>query len=530
MVAGIFLPGVWSLMEAERQVPLVQMVGISKTFGSVRANVGIDFDVFPGEVHTLLGENGAGKSTLMNILNGLYQPDTGAIKVKGRQWRFSSPRDAIAAGIGMVHQHFMLVPVLTVWENMIMGLPDLEAILPRKAVIERIRELSSRYGLDVEPEAQVWQLSVGEQQRVEILKMLYRRAELLVLDEPTSVLTPQEVNHLFNTIRQMTAEGHGVVFISHKLEEVMEISDRITILRKGEVVETLSGRNVTREGLAEKMVGRKVVFAVDKSVVNAGETVLEAEGICALNDRGLPAVRNLSLSIREGEILGIAGIAGNGQKELCEALTGLRPVQFGRVILRGKDLTGARPMDFIRAGVSCIPADRKGTGLVGNMNLRENFALKNFWRKPYARGIFLSWENIAGQTGRIVERYEVSTPGLGVPVRNLSGGNQQRLMLGRELSGTPTLIVAMQPTWGLDVGATEFVREQLLRQREQGAAILLVSEDLEEVMALSDRLAVIHKGEIMGTVEDPRGVSEEELGLMMAGIRREQVPGKAAGR
>ena len=509
-------------METQTQSPLVQMRGISKAFASVRANSKIDFDVFPGEVHTLLGENGAGKSTLMNVLNGLYKPDSGTISVKGQPSRFSSPRDAIATGIGMVHQHFMLVPVLTVWENMIMGLPGLEAVLPRKEVVEKIRALSERYGLRVEPEARVWQLSVGEQQRVEILKMLYRQAEILVLDEPTSVLTPQEVRHLFDTIRQMTAEGHGVVFISHKLDEVMEISDRITILRKGEVVETLLGRTATREELAEKMVGRKVVFAVDKAVLNAGETVLEAEGICALNDRGLPAVRNLGLSIREGEILGIAGIAGNGQRELCEALSGLRPVQFGRVLLLGKDMTGARPMEFVKAGVSYIPADRKGTGLVGAMNLRENFTLKNFWRKPYAKGIFLSWENVAGETGRIVERYGVSTPGLGVPVKNLSGGNQQRLMLGRELSGTPRLIVAMQPTWGLDVGATEFVREQLLRQRDRGAAVLLVSEDLEEVMALSDRLAVIHKGEIMGVVEDPRAATEEDLGLMMAGIRRNE--------
>ena len=501
-----------------QQAPLVEMRGISKAFATVRANAGIDFDVRPGEVHTLLGENGAGKSTLMNILNGLYIPDSGTIRVKGENRRFSSPRDAIAAGIGMVHQHFMLVQVLTVWENMIMGLPGLEAILPKKTVIKRIQDISTRYGLGVEPEARVWQLSVGEQQRVEILKMLYRRAEILVLDEPTSVLTPQEVHHLFNTIRQMTAEGHGVVFISHKLDEVMEISDRITILRKGEVVETLSGRNVSKEELAEKMVGRKVVFAVDKTVLNLGETVLETDGVCALNDRGLPAVRNLSLSIREGEILGIAGIAGNGQRELCEALSGLRPIQFGRVILMGVDMTGAHPMEFFKAGVGYIPADRKGTGLVGSMNLRENFNLKNFWRKPYSRGIFLSWENVAGETGRIVERFGVATPGLGVPVRNLSGGNQQRLMLGRELSGTPRLIVAMQPTWGLDVGATEFVRDQLLRQRERGAAILLVSEDLEEVMALSDRLAVIHKGEIMGVVDDPRGVTEEELGLMMAGI------------
>ncbi len=504
-------------MESSIKSPLVEMKDISKSFAAVRANVGINFDVRPGEVHTLLGENGAGKSTLMNILNGLYIPDSGSIRIRGDLCRFASPRDAIAAGIGMVHQHFMLVPVLSVWENMIMGLPDLAAVLPRKAVIERIRELSCRYGLEVEPEAKVWQLSVGEQQRVEILKMLYRKAEVLVLDEPTSVLTPQEVQHLFNTIRQMTSEGHGVIFISHKLDEVMEISDRITILRKGEVVETLSGRSVTKEELAEKMVGRKVLFTVDKEVLNAGETVLAADGICALNDRGLPSVRNLSLTIREGEILGLAGIAGNGQRELCEVLSGLRPIQFGRVDFLGRDMTGAHPMEFIRAGLSYIPADRKGTGLVGTMNLRENFNLKNYWKKPYAKGIFLSWENVAGETGRIVERFGVSTPGLGVPVRNLSGGNQQRLMLGRELSGTPRLIVAMQPTWGLDVGATEFVREQLLRQRERGAAILLVSEDLEEVMALSDRLAVIHKGEIMGVVDDPSVITEEDLGLMMAG-------------
>lgn len=505
--------------------PLVDLRGITKIFMGTPANDGVDFDLRPGEVHALLGENGAGKSTLMNVLCGLYRPDGGRISLSGKEVHFRTPADAIAAGIGMVHQHFMLIPVQTVWENMILGQEGLGFVLNKRAICRRIAELADRYGLHVDAERPVWQLSIGEQQRVAILRMLYREAKVLILDEPTAVLTPQEARRLFETLARMKAEGHGIIFISHKLDEVTEISDRVTILRRGKRIGTVKTANVGSEELAEMMIGSRVVQAVNKRDALSGDVLLRAEAICAKSDKELPVLHDLSLALRRGEILGLAGVDGNGQTELCEALVGLRRLTGGSLFLGDREMTGASVRDFLAAGVRYIPADRRGTGLVPTMNLRENYALRHYWRKAYAKGPFMAWETLAGQTGRVTERFDVVTPSLAIPVRMLSGGNLQKLMLARELDGEPQVVVAMQPTWGLDVGATAFVRERLLEARSRGAAIFLVSEDLEELLALSDRLAVIHKGRLMGLLDDPRRATEEMLGLMMAGRPLESLKG-----
>jgi simple sugar transport system ATP-binding protein len=504
------------------------MEGIVKSFFGIKANDNIHFDVRRGEIHTLLGENGAGKSTLMNVLCGLYTPESGTIRIDGREQEFKSPRDAIAAGIGMLHQHFMLIPSRTVWENVALGNRDLPQILPKDEIIGRIRKLSQTYGLNVDPRAQVWQLSIGEQQRAAIVKMLYRQAHILILDEPTAVVTPQEARHLFSIIRKMASEGHGIIFISHKLDEVMEISDRVTVLRKGCNAGTVSVKDATKEKLAEMMVGRRVTFQINKTVQNPGEAVVEVEKLNVRDDRDTLKVKDFSMILRKREILGLAGVSGNGQQELCEALSGLRKPDSGTVKVDGKDLAGRDPKTFLKHRVTYIPADRKGTGLVPNMNIRENIALRKYWKEEYTRyGAFIHWENIAGHTGRLVERFKVANPGLGYPVRLLSGGNMQKLMLARELSDNPRAIIAMQPTWGLDVGATLYVREILLAQRDRGAAILLVSDDLEEIFAVSDRVAVIYGGRIMGIVDDVDAITEEELGLMMAGTVLERYRGKA---
>ena len=510
-------------MSTVQQEPLVTMRGIEKVFVGVRANAEVDFDLDRGEVHTLLGENGAGKSTLMNILSGLYTPDSGSIAVKGLPQAFRSPRDAIRAGIGMVHQHFMLVPTLSVWENVALGLEGNSILMDKDLIVKRIRDIQDRYGIHVDPMTPVWQISIGEQQRVAIIKALYRNAEILILDEPTSVLTPQEARALFETIRQITAERHGVVFISHKLDEVMDISDRITVLRKGRKVATLPVAEVTKESLAEMMVGRKVVFQVGKTLQNPGRVALEARDLVVRGDRGRTRVDHFSLDVRQKELLGLAGVSGNGQEELCDALAGIRKIEAGSIKVDGYELAGRPIREFQKRGVSYIPADRMGTGLVRGMNLRENIALRKYWRKEFTRfRFFIHWENIAGRTGQLVERFGVVHPGLGYPARMLSGGNLQKLMLARELTDDPKVVIGVQPTWGLDVSATLFVRETLLEQRDKGAGVLLVSDDLEEILSLSDRIAVIHNGRLMGLVEDPDSVTEEQLGLMMAGTCLEE--------
>lgn len=493
------------------------MTGIDKIFFGAYANRGVDFDLRAGEVHALLGENGAGKTTLMNVLTGIYAPDAGQIRLEGRCVRFRSPKDAIARGIGMVHQHFMLVPVLSVWENMILGMPDVPVVLDKKGTIARIRGLSERYGLAVDPEAKIWQLSIGEQQRVEILKMLYRGTKVLILDEPTSVLTPQEVADLFTTLRVMTAAGHGIVLISHKIEEVLSIASRLTVLRKGRKAGAVEAAVTAPGALAEMMVGR-VPKCVVKTAADSGAAVLSCRGLAARNDRNAVALRDVSFDLRAGEILGVAGVAGSGQGELCEALCGLRALDAGEIVMGGTNVAGSSPRDFIRRGVSYIPVDRKGVGLAPNMNLRENVALKRYWRKPAAVGkFFLDWGYIAELTDELIEKYGVVAQSPESPARILSGGNLQKLMLARELSDRPSVIVAMHPVWGLDVGAAEFVHERLLEERARGAGILLVSEDLDELFELSDRIMVICRCEIMGVIDNPCDVTKEEIGLLMAG-------------
>lgn len=491
------------------------MKGITKRFSGVTANNNVNFSVEAGEVHALLGENGAGKSTLMNVLYGLYHPDEGEVIIGGKPCIFNSPSDAISAGIGMVHQHFMLVQTQTVWENMILGL-DMPFILPKKQIIDKINELGEKYGLAVDPLVQVWQLSMGEQQRVAILQMLYRSAKVLILDEPTAVLTPQESTRLFKTITRMTADGHGVIFISHKMNEVMNETNRVTVLRKGERVGTVKTAETTQERLSEMMMGRKISLEIHKPKCELGRIVLEADNVSALNDRGLPAVRGISFRLREREIIGVAGVAGNGQLELCEALFGLRDIG-GSVKIDGKNITNATSREFLNSSVHYIPADRRGTGMVPNLDVRSNSILTNYWKNPISNGNSIDWRLADVYTESIVHDFNVSTPSSGTPVRSLSGGNLQKLMLGRELSSKPKVLIAMHPTWGLDVAATHYVRERIVGAAVDGAGVLLISEDIDELIALSDRLAVIFKGEFMGIISHPKAIAIENIGLMMAG-------------
>jgi simple sugar transport system ATP-binding protein len=508
-------------MENSKQ--LVSMRGISKIFYDSYANKEVDFDLFPGEVHSLLGENGAGKTTLMNCLAGIYLPDSGTIEIEGKPVVLSNPRAAIENGIGMVHQHFMLVPVFTVWENMVLGLKNEPLSLNKNKITARIKELSEKYGLKVDPDAKIWQLSIGEQQRVEILKMLYRGTKVLILDEPTSVLTPQETRELFRTLKNMVASGHGIVLISHKIEEIMEISDRLTVLRKGVKIGTVEAKGVSKARIAEMMVGHQLKgIAINPDRPVPGKVVLSCSGISARNDRDLPALTNLSLSIHKGEILGIAGVDGNGQEELCEVLAGLRIPDEGNVYVDGMDITGSRTRKFIGSGISYIPADRKGVGLIPNMNIAENMPLKNYWTPPVeVKKYFMDWKYVSKFAAERIGKYDVVAPSLHAPVRILSGGNLQKLMLSREISDDTKVIIAMQPTWGLDVGAAEFVHQRLMEARDMGVAILLISKDLQELQSISDRIAVIYNGSIIGTIDNPQHTDTEKIGLMMAGIKDE---------
>jgi len=506
---------------AETSPFAIRMEGITKRFPGVLANSQIDFSVRQGEIHALLGENGAGKTTLMKILTGLYQPDEGQIWIDGRIVAVRSPRDAIDLGIGMVHQHFMLVESHTVAENIILGLDAPRFVLNLGRVEREIAELADRYRLQVDPRAKIWQLSVGEQQRVEILKALYRGARILVMDEPTAVLTPQEAEELFSTLRSMAAEGHTVIFISHKLREVMSVADRITVLRRGEVVDTVLVRDTSKEDLAQKMVGREVLFRLGKQKSVAGEVVLDIDGLGALSDKGLEALKDVSLTVRRGEILGVAGVAGNGQRELAETIVGLRPVTGGRIRVAGEDVTDHSPREVIDRGVAYVPEDRMGAGLVMNLSVAENLILRCYRDPPICSRFFLDGDAIAGRAEELVQAYDVMTPGIRTRTRLLSGGNLQKLILAREISSEPVLMVAVYPTRGLDVGATEAVRGLLLDQRQAGGGILLISEDLDELLSMSDRIVVLYEGQIMG-VMDAREATVEKLGLMMAGsVERE---------
>jgi ABC-type uncharacterized transport system ATPase subunit len=498
----------------------VRMVGITKRFPGVLANDHVDFEAYPGEIHALLGENGAGKSTLMNILFGMYRPDEGEVYVHGGKVRLTSPREAIQQGIGMVHQHFMLVEVQTVAENVTLGLNESRFFLSLANTKHRIEELAQKYGLQVDPEARIWQLSVGEQQRVEILKMLYRGADILIMDEPTAVLTPQEAKELFNILRRMATEGHTVIFITHKLDEVMAISDRITILRGGRVVSTVSTPDTNKEALARMMVGRSVLFRVEKPHATTGEIVLQVEGLQARNDKRLPALKGVSFDVHQGEILGIAGIAGNGQRELAEVITGLRQAAGGCIRIGNTDVTNCAPCQIIEKGVGHVPEDRVGMGLVPNLAVSDNIIMKAYRQPKLSDGPFLNRLSIRRFVDGLIKLFNITAPSQDTPVRLLSGGNLQRTILAREISALPSLLVAMHPTRGLDIGATESVHKMLLEQRSNGAAILLISEDLDEILALSDHIAVLYEGEIMGTLPvEEAGM--EKLGLMMGGALRE---------
>ena len=507
--------------------PAVEMHGIVKRFPGVTANDHADLIVTPGEIHALLGENGAGKSSLMNVLAGLYRPDAGEIRLHGQPAAIHSPRDATGLGIGMVHQHFMLVEPQTVAENVILGLPTPRFRLDMEGAEGEIRKLATRYGLQVDPATYVWQLSVGEQQRVEILKILYRGADILILDEPTAVLTPQESEELGRTLRQMTDEGKAVIFITHKLDEVMAFSDRVTVLRRGRTVANLITAETSKRELAREMVGREVVFRIDRSiyqvdpqVLQTAQPMLTVQNLSALNDKGLPALRDVSLGVRQYEILGIAGVAGNGQRELAEIITGLRSASGGHVLLGEHDVTNKRPRRSIDLGLSHVPEDRMHTGLVANMSVSDNLILKNYRHPPLSRLGFLMDQAIRRFSNQLIEEYEIATPSRETSIKGLSGGNLQKAILAREVTAGGDLMVAIHPTRGLDVGATEWVQRKLLEQRQNGAAILLISGDLDELLAVSDRIAVIYEGRVMGIVPVAEA-DVEEIGLMMAGAALE---------
>lgn len=496
-------------------VNVVNMKGIVKRFPGVLANDHVDFALKKGEIHALLGENGAGKSTLMNVLAGLYKPEAGTIYVNDKPVSFSNPRQAIAAGIGMVHQHFMLVPTQTVTENILLGLDTPRFRLQLKEYDRIISEFGKRFGLEVDPTAKIWQLSVGEQQRIELLKMLYRGAEVLIMDEPTAVLAPSEIDDLFAIMRKMIDQGKSIIFISHKLNEVMAIADEVTVLRRGKV----TAANVPTKGstvreLACLMVGREVIFDLERKPQEPGDVVADVKDLYALNDKGLPALQGVSFNVRSGEIVGLAGVAGNGQRELAEALTGMRKCTKGSVCIQCDDVTNKDARACIQHNVSHIPEDRNHVGTAPNLSITDNLIMKKYNQRPIGNGWFLNMHTAEKFAGELKEIYDIIAPTLNTPVRLLSGGNLQRVILAREISANPAFMVAVQPTRGLDVGAIEGVQRLLLAQREAGAAILLISEELDELLSLSDRIYVIYEGKIMGEVCDG---NVEKIGLMMTG-------------
>jgi general nucleoside transport system ATP-binding protein len=507
---------------------IVEMRGIVKRFPGVLANDHVDFELRPGEIHALLGENGAGKSTLMNVLAGLYKQDAGIIKINGNAVEFSSPRDAINSGIGMVHQHFMLVPSQTVTENILLGLDDPSFFMRLNEYDAKIAKMGDQFGLRVDPRAKIWQLSVGEQQRVELLKMLYRGVNVLIMDEPTAVLAPQEIEGLFETLRAMIAQGKSVIFISHKLQEVTAIADRVTVLRRGRVTAAgVSTKGVTRQELARLMVGREVVFFVDKKPKQPGEVILDVNDVHAENDKGLPALRGLSLNVRAGEIVGLAGVAGNGQNVLSEVITGMRKCTQGEVMLNGDKVNNRETLFGIQHGMAYVPEDRTHVGSAPNLSVTDNVIMKKYRKAPISKGSLLDMTAATNFAKELKQAYDIIVPTVNTPVRLLSGGNLQRVILAREISGNPNFMVAVQPTRGLDVGAIEGVHRLLLTQREAGAAVLLISEELEELLSLSDRIYVIYEGKIMGEVKvksaEPDDSLIEAIGLMMTGTPLEQI-------
>jgi simple sugar transport system ATP-binding protein len=509
------------MSEPPSDIPVLEVRGLTKRFPGVLANDHIDLKLYQGEVLGLLGENGAGKSTLMNLIYGLYRPDEGDIVINGQPVVITDPNDAIRRGIGMVHQHFQLVPVLSVTENIMLGDEAVRGgFLDRRSARRRILEIASQYGLQVNPDALVQDLPVGVQQRVEIIKALYRKAEILILDEPSAVLTPQETEGLFDIMETLTARGVSIIFISHKLKEVLRICDRVQVLRLGKVVGEADTKTATQQSLASMMVGREVLLGVEKAPAQPAEVVLNIQDLNVLDDRDLPAVRDLSMEVYGGEILGIAGVQGNGQTELVEAITKLRPVVSGKLILEGKDITHSDPRHVTQFGIAHVPEDRQKNGMVANFPIRDNMRLQTYYKRPFASGLVANEREINQVSEELVRQYDVRTPSIYTNIGALSGGNQQKAVVAREFSRPNRLLIAAQPTRGLDVGSIEFIHKQIVRQRDEGTAVLLVSTELDEIFALSDRIAVMCGGRIIDIV-DAKDATREEIGLMMAGIKQD---------
>jgi len=498
--------------------PVLQMENITKRFPAVVANDDVSFDLLPGEIHALVGENGAGKSTLMNILFGILTPDSGKIKYKSEQVKIESPNHAIKIGIGMVHQHFKLVPPLTITENIVLGSePKAGLTFDKAKAYSEVSALAKQYGFNIDPKAKVADISVGMQQRVEILKTLYRGAQVIILDEPTAVLTPQETREMFVIMRSLVAQNKSIVFITHKLNEVMETANRATVMRRGKIVGTVNISETSTAQLAEMMVGRQVLLDIKKGSAKPGENVLNVVSIFANDDRKLKAVKNVTFDVREGEILGIAGVEGNGQNELVEVLTGLRKPTSGHVFLSGKEITGRSARVIKDEKVGYIPEDRHKRGLELDFSISENLILGVHSKPPFAKGIVIDYDQVAKYADTLIEKYDIRTPSAEVKANSLSGGNQQKTVLARELEVDPILLVASQPTRGLDIGAIEFVHTQIIKQRDAGKAVLLISAELQEIMGLSDRIAVMYEGNIVAVL-DAKDATEEKLGLLMAGV------------
>jgi simple sugar transport system ATP-binding protein len=505
---------------------VLEAKGITKKFPGVLANDHVDFDLRRGEIHALLGENGAGKSTLMNILYGLYHPESGEVIVEGSQMQLNSSRDAIHHGIGMVHQHFMLIPVFTVTENIMLGAETDHRAAPnemplvkldRREVAQKVADLSHQYAQEVDPNAIVGDLPVGVQQRVEIVKALYRKAKILILDEPTAVLTPQEAEDLFHIMHQLTDKGVSIIFITHKLKEVLAVADRITVMRAGRVVGTANPKEANEAILASMMVGREVILTVQKKPAQPTEEVLKVEDLRVKDVRGLESVRGVSFNVRAGEVLGIAGVQGNGQTELAEALTGLRHIESGRFMLSGKDLTGKPPRPITETGLAHIPEDRQRHGLVLSYTVADNMVLCDYYQPRFSRGVVIQQNQVDANARKLIKEFDVRTPSPYVSASKLSGGNQQKVIVARELSRPVKLVVASQPTRGLDVGSIEYIHKEIIIMRDRGVAVLLISAELDEIMSLSDRIAVMYRGQIVATV-NRKEATREQLGLWMAGV------------
>ncbi|WP_138859574.1 MULTISPECIES: ABC transporter ATP-binding protein [Exiguobacterium] len=500
---------------------VIEMLNIRKEFGTFVANDNITLQLRKGEIHALLGENGAGKSTLMNVLFGLYQPEGGEIRVRGEKVNIENPNIANDLGIGMVHQHFMLVEKFTVTENIILGSePKSGLTVDRATARKKVMDISEQYGLRIDPDAKIEDISVGMQQRVEILKTLYRGAEILIFDEPTAVLTPQEIQELIQIMKRLIEEGKSIILITHKLKEIMQVADRCTVIRRGRYIGTVDiDETVNEDRLAEMMVGREVNFDAEYSKADPQQVVLDVQKLVVKDSRGLKAVDGLDLQIRSGEILGIAGIDGNGQTELIEAISGLKKPESGKVMLNGKDVTGFTPRKVTESGVGHIPQDRHKHGLVLDYTIRDNMVLQTYYKEPFSKRGLMNYKAVAEKAKALIEKFDVRTPSVDVPARALSGGNQQKAIIAREVDRSPDLLIAAQPTRGLDVGAIEFIHEQLIKEREKGRAVLLISFELEEILHVADRIAVLYEGKIVG-IRDPKETTEQELGFLMAGGKR----------